>query len=279
MTDSPARGQMNQIDIQAFFGGTVLLSKRIVTAKRVQEMIVAHVTQGHYIVTTAKGSAKIGPGEVCIIPADTAVEFEHLPDARSGMMSSRWVHLRATLLGAVDISTLLDLPLKADKRQATPIASLIDEFLQHRTGTKDLRHWTGQYRIAFTLLDHVLSLAGPGTGLEHKIAGLRRLESCVAQIRSHLADPITIADITGWAHLSASRLHALFVSELGHAPMAYVRLVRMREAQRLLACTDESVASVAGQCGFVSQFHFARSFKASVGMTPTAYRREHQSRH
>lgn len=44
-------------------------------------------------------------------------------------------------------------------------------------------------------------------------------------------------------------------------------------ACELLDQSDASVQSVADACGFQNPFHFSRSFKSHIGMTPRAYRK------
>ena len=55
--------------------------------------------------------------------------------------------------------------------------------------------------------------------------------------------------------------------------MSEVRRVRLQHAARLLQATGLSVGEVAWASGFVSPYHFSRSFRTELGLAPTAYRR------
>jgi len=63
-----------------------------------------------------------------------------------------------------------------------------------------------------------------------------------------------------------------------HTPPArYVTHLRMREACRMLAETDGSVAEIAHILGFSDPLYFSRRFKAAIGVPATTYRRMHQA--
>ncbi|EDY16394.1 transcriptional regulator, AraC family [Chthoniobacter flavus Ellin428] len=53
--------------------------------------------------------------------------------------------------------------------------------------------------------------------------------------------------------------------------------MRVEAASRKLADTDKTIAAVAVECGFYDHAHFTRSFHAVTGISPSRYRREHQS--
>ena len=72
--------------------------------------------------------------------------------------------------------------------------------------------------------------------------------------------------------LSASRLAHLFAEQHGGPLMREVRRVRLQHAARLLLATGLSVGEVARASGFVSPYHFSRSFRADFGVAPTVYR-------
>ena len=53
----------------------------------------------------------------------------------------------------------------------------------------------------------------------------------------------------------------------------YVRKVRVERALAFMSRKDLSLTEIAGSCGFADQSHFTRSFKRTMGFTPSAYRK------
>ncbi|NLP63389.1 helix-turn-helix transcriptional regulator [Paraburkholderia sacchari] len=84
------------------------------------------------------------------------------------------------------------------------------------------------------------------------------------------AEPITLADLADAAGLSISRFAARFSGEVGVSPRQYVRIVRVRHAQRLLR-RGVSPSLVAAEVGFFDQSHLCRHFKRVLGRTPVEW--------
>lgn len=63
---------------------------------------------------------------------------------------------------------------------------------------------------------------------------------------------------------------------LGVTPSAFINRIRMEHAARLLAGESMSVGDVADDCGIENMSHFYRVFRAHYGVTPKAYRKQHQ---
>ncbi|MBB3261621.1 AraC-like DNA-binding protein [Paraburkholderia bannensis] len=84
------------------------------------------------------------------------------------------------------------------------------------------------------------------------------------------AEPITLADLADAAGLSISRFTARFSGEVGVSPQQYVRIVRVRHAQRLLR-HGVSPSLVAAEVGFFDQSHLCRHFKRVLGRTPVEW--------
>jgi AraC-like DNA-binding protein len=55
--------------------------------------------------------------------------------------------------------------------------------------------------------------------------------------------------------------------------MRYLTGIRMKEAKRLLATTDEPIARVGELSGYPDQFYFSRTFRKEAGENPTEYRK------
>ena len=106
-------------------------------------------------------------------------------------------------------------------------------------------------------------------------APLGRADRAILTVRDRLRDApedeVTLQDLADLAGLSRFHLTRLFQRRFGLAPSAYLRLVRLERAKRLLASGDKP-AGVAAALGFADQAHLTRRFKAAYGMTPGRYR-------
>jgi len=77
--------------------------------------------------------------------------------------------------------------------------------------------------------------------------------------------------------LSRAAFARRFARALGVSPIAYLAELRLaRAAQRLGEC-DHSLAEVAAEVGYESEFAFSRAFKRLYGVPPATYRRQHRS--
>jgi transcriptional regulator GlxA family with amidase domain len=101
-----------------------------------------------------------------------------------------------------------------------------------------------------------------------------RLSPVLAYIEVNLASPISHEFLAKTASLSPSRFHFLFRSALGCAPYEYVQKVRLKKAQELLIRTDRSVAEIGQDVGHPDPFHFSRTFRKNVGISPLKYRQQ-----
>jgi PAS domain S-box-containing protein len=99
-----------------------------------------------------------------------------------------------------------------------------------------------------------------------------RLRRVLAHMQKHYADALRMATLARLAGLSLSQLERHFRRVFQLSPQQMLTRLRIDAAMRLLR-TDASIASVGQACGFADQSAFGRQFKATVGMTPGAYRR------
>lgn len=95
----------------------------------------------------------------------------------------------------------------------------------------------------------------------------RRLESWA--IRKDL-DAKALANELG---ISYHSLRRHFKKLTGLGPAAYFIELKLKEAKRRLAATQESVSRIAEKLGFEDAYYFSRIFKKRIGVSPTDYRR------
>jgi AraC-like DNA-binding protein len=94
----------------------------------------------------------------------------------------------------------------------------------------------------------------------------------LAYLRDHYHAPITNHQLARLAHMSVRAFERKFRGSFHLTPQKYLRKLRMHMASRALVYTNQSLANVALNCGFVDQSHFSREFRRHFGRTPRDYR-------
>lgn len=99
------------------------------------------------------------------------------------------------------------------------------------------------------------------------------LKSAVAYIEQNFGDcELTNKILAAQSGISEVYLRKLFASGLGTTPRQYVIDIRIQKAKQLLEENKYSVSEIAEMCGFTNIYHFCRTFKSSVNMTPSEYK-------
>ncbi|MDW7656423.1 MAG: AraC family transcriptional regulator [Bacillota bacterium] len=98
------------------------------------------------------------------------------------------------------------------------------------------------------------------------------IEQVLTYIHRHLADPLSLDDLSGQFHRSKNRLNERFKAYTGKNIHQYIQYSRMAMACRCLL-TGLSVKETAQACGCGNVSHFCRLFKMQTGQTPTQYAR------
>ncbi|WP_201386805.1 AraC family transcriptional regulator [Ktedonobacter sp. SOSP1-52] len=87
-----------------------------------------------------------------------------------------------------------------------------------------------------------------------------------------LAYPWSLETLSKRLGIDRSYLVRLFTAHIGISPIAYLARQRTQQATYLLITTDLPIAAIGAAIGWPEPRHFARRFKAQVGMSASAYR-------
>ena len=99
-----------------------------------------------------------------------------------------------------------------------------------------------------------------------------RLAQAVQLLRDRHHEPLRLGDVARGAGLSLDRFERLCKRVFHLTPQQLLARARLDEATRRLRETDDDIASIAYACGYSDHSAFTRQFRATVGLTPSAYR-------
>ena len=135
-----------------------------------------------------------------------------------------------------------------------------------------------------SLVSDLVSLASRQTAREkHLDSSVRRSHRAIMietedYIRGHLAEDLTLEQLSGRVQFSPSHFHTIFTAWFGKTPHEFVTVCRIEEAKAALRSDRCSLIELAADCGFSSQSHFSAQFKKATGQTPLQYRKAKLSR-
>jgi len=98
------------------------------------------------------------------------------------------------------------------------------------------------------------------------------VSSALNYIKRHYVEPVTLTDIADRVYLNPAYFSTLFKQRVGKTFIEYVTELRIEDAKKRIASTNEKIAVIAESTGFSNIRHFNRVFKNEMGLTPKEYR-------
>ncbi|MHA1553524.1 MAG: GlxA family transcriptional regulator [Alphaproteobacteria bacterium] len=95
----------------------------------------------------------------------------------------------------------------------------------------------------------------------------------IEAMENHIADPLSLEQLTSLSGLSKRQTSRLFSSLCGQPVMSFYRDLRLETARNLLTNSSMRIVEIALATGFANAAHFSRVFGACCGMTPSDFRK------
>ena len=99
-------------------------------------------------------------------------------------------------------------------------------------------------------------------------SGVQRIADAVSWIRAHFAQPITVDEMAGSVHMSASSFHQRFKAITSMSPLQYQKVLRLHEARRLMLFQSMDASDACRLVGYVSPSQFSREYSRFFGNAP-----------
>lgn len=101
----------------------------------------------------------------------------------------------------------------------------------------------------------------------------QKLKQAIEYIQTHLGENISLNDIANELGMSQYYFCHLFKRSTGMSPHQFLIRQRVEQAKHLLRQPERTVTSIAMDCGFANQSHFARCFRQHTGINPNQFRK------
>lgn len=89
---------------------------------------------------------------------------------------------------------------------------------------------------------------------------------------------LTVEEIARVCGLNRSYFSKIFRDSMGCPPQEFLIRLRLAKAADQLKGTENSIGSIAAQCGYPNQLHFTRAFHKRYGLSPREWRKQNQTK-
>jgi len=107
-------------------------------------------------------------------------------------------------------------------------------------------------------------------------AQARCFEQAQAMMIDRLDRPPGIGAIAAALHISPRQLQRDFLACTGLSPVAYLQMLRLSEANMLLASTTLPIGTIAARLGYANAAHFSAAFRRLYHCTPSQIREQRE---
>jgi AraC-like DNA-binding protein len=233
----------------------------------IPDLLVGQVRGGALTFAPERGVPfRVGDGGAYILPPGASFRARQ---SHGRPFTYRWCHIGYRLLGAVDLTAVVELP--RSRADGSAIGALVEALAGTPAIADPLRRAAERQRLGFALLAELLP-AGAGAAAERALLAVGRLRPVLECMAQTDAGALSRDELAGLAGLSPTRFHYVFSAAMGCAPMAYLQRERLRRAQQWLLASDEPVKAIAERIGIPDAFHFSKLFKRQFGLPPVRYR-------
>ena len=105
----------------------------------------------------------------------------------------------------------------------------------------------------------------------------QKIYSITSYIHAHYTEDLSLEMLSQKFYISSCYLSHQFKDITGFTLTDYIQMTRVRNVQSLLVGTRIPITEASARCGFSSFSQFNRVFQKHIGMSPSQFRKKHQT--
>ena len=105
-------------------------------------------------------------------------------------------------------------------------------------------------------------------------SGISQVQKALKYVERHYAEPVRIGTLAKECSMSETHFRRLFSEYIDMTPVEYLNMVRVLRACEMLRSSNETMSSVALNCGFSTVSTFDRNFRQVIGVTPYQWKKD-----
>lgn len=215
-------------------------------------------------------------GEKSVVEGNTVILFRkgtmQYYGALGGEFINDWIHFTPT---DEDVEFIEENGIPTDTiisfHDVTKLSSLVADVCRERLKSSAFGDAAAELYTKLLILKIAESICGKsGEAVSPYYESFSRLR---AEIYTYPNRDYRVSEIAAGFAMSISYFQHVYKSVFGRSITKDVISARMEYAKHLLISTDYPVSYISALCGYENDVHFMRSFKQTVKLTPTEYRK------
>lgn len=244
--------------------GTIMLPVGVYNMSDTERWLWFAVEGGQVLIEQGDISFTLRSGDCCMLPPMTSgVSVNAAQEARV-----LWLTVDGVLSGTF-LQRMGALPHRVMKQGALPsqlnLARHIVQAVVRIAASQDASSAQLQQLLWAMLASHSGQPVAMDAVLSHEIARV-----VDAMRKNQYRDSFSLADMAAISRMPVETFRKRFVSEVGMPPQSYQLFCKMERAKTLLK-NGSTVRQAGIEVGMSDPYHFSKTFKNIVGMSPSAY--------
>lgn len=190
-----------------------------------------------------------------------------------------WFIFDLRLWSSIDVVGLLNLPVVFQLVHAVEFESAFSQFVSEvRRSPRNSLTLLGRAK-GMEIMAYLLEGAWHNRVPSHIAQIPKRFVSMLFDVIDNSPQPVSLKDLSERYAVHPNYISTRFKELFGLTPDQLRRQRIVELSKDLLETTDLSIGQISDRVGFDSLYTFSRFFSREIGISPTAYRRQHQIRY